>query len=257
MVYDILPYTNPRWFPVKNYKKIYLEWINIILKLNIVFTISNTVKKKIIKNFTLKKTNHIIPIKLGGDFNKSQKKKIYIKKSKEMKFLMVGTIEPRKGHSEIIKSFNILLDNCSQDVRLDIVGNLGWNYDKTLSLFNNSKYKNKKIFFHHAVNDKALSEFYLKSDAIIIASYDEGFGLPIAEAMHKNKKVIARNIDVFREVGKNKIFYFPKKIKPKQLAKFFINWIKKYGNNEVNYGKMKFTNWTDTTKKIQKELKKI
>ena len=45
MVYDILPFTNPKWFPVKNYKKMYSNWINTILNLDKVFTISETVKK--------------------------------------------------------------------------------------------------------------------------------------------------------------------------------------------------------------------
>ena len=45
MVYDLLPFTNPRWFPVTRYKKIYAKWFDTISKLDCVFTISKTVKK--------------------------------------------------------------------------------------------------------------------------------------------------------------------------------------------------------------------
>ena len=69
----MLPYTNPEWFPVSYYKKIYLKWFNVINKLDYVFTISKTVKSKLIRKFKLKKTSHIKPIMLGANFAKKRK----------------------------------------------------------------------------------------------------------------------------------------------------------------------------------------
>jgi len=52
MIYDVLPHTNPNWFNVKNYKKIYFLWISTILKSsNVILTISETVKEKVKKYF--------------------------------------------------------------------------------------------------------------------------------------------------------------------------------------------------------------
>jgi hypothetical protein len=50
------------------------------------------------------------------------------------------------------------------------------------------------------VDDEALQDLYAESDALIAASFAEGFGLPIVEARHLGKPVIASDIPVFREI---------------------------------------------------------
>ena len=239
MVYDILPYTNAWWFPVSNYRRIYYQWVRIILKLDLVFTISKTVKLKIKREFRLRNTDHIIPIKLGANFKKkieypkiTSKKNKKPKQNEEVRFLMVGTLEPRKGHLNVLEGFAHLVDKLKINARLDIVGNLGWDYDKILKFLNSSELYETKIFLHTSVNDKQLQYFY-------------------------NKKVIARNIEVFREVGKNKVFYFPKNSSPKILARFLKKWINKNYKKSTNYGKINFTTWSQTSQEIEKKLLKL
>ena len=263
IVYDLLPYTNPEWFPVNNYKRIYTKWVDVILKFDCVFTISKTVKLKLIKNFKLRYTNHIVPIKLGANFKKKRNLLKIINRpdkknnqERKIKFLMVGTLEPRKGHLSIIKAFSILIYKYKSNVSLDIVGNLGWNYNKILGMLKQSKYSNY-ISFHKSVNDEKLQIFYQQSDALIAASYDEGFGLPIVEAFYNNIKVIARDIGVFREVGKNKVYYFPKNPNSHALANYFDQWIKKNSKTLPKYGKMNFTTWENTSNQILKKILKV
>ena len=263
IIYDLLPYTNPEWFPVYNYKRIYAKWIDVILKFDCVFTISKTVKSKLIKNFKPRKINHIFPIRLGANFKKKRnllkiinRPNKKINQKRKIKFLMVGTLEPRKGHVSILKAFNVLINKYKSNVSLDIVGNLGWNYDKVLNILKQSKYSNY-VSFHKSISDKELQNFYLQSDALIAASYDEGFGLPIVEAFYNNIKVIARDIEIFREVGKNKIFYFPKNSNPHDLANYLNQWIKKNSKTQPGYGKINFNTWENTSNQILSKISKL
>jgi glycosyltransferase involved in cell wall biosynthesis len=260
IIYDLLPYTNPEWFPVSHYKKVYFKWFSTINKLDYVFTISKTVKLKLIRNFKLRKTNHINPIILGANFKKKRKSlKVVNKlnkkneKNTKIKFLMVGTLEPRKGHMNVLKAFKILITKYKVNATLDIVGNLGWDYDNILNFIFKNKHTDK-IYFHDSVDDIRLEQFYSQSDALIAGSYDEGFGLPIVEAFYNDIKVIARDIEVFREVGQNKVFYFPKNSTPQQLAAYINKWINNNSQSLPKYEKMNFTTWENTSDEILKRI---
>ena len=60
-------------------------------------------------------------------------------------------------------------------------------------------------------NDDATLKFlYSKAALLAVTSELEGFGLPILEALKNNCKVLASNIPVFKEIGKEYINYFEK-----------------------------------------------
>ena len=166
---------------------------------------------------------------------------------------MVGTLEPRKGHMNVLKAFKILITKYKVNATLDIVGNLGWDYDNILNFIFKNKHTDK-IYFHDSVDDIRLEQFYSQSDALIAGSYDEGFGLPIVEAFYNDIKVIARDIEVFREVGQNKVFYFPKNSTPQQLAAYINKWINNNSQSLPKYEKMNFTTWENTSDEILKRI---
>ena len=255
MIYDVLPYTNPNWFNVKNYKKIYYLWISAILKSsNVIFTISETVKEKVKKYFNSKinKNTIIKSIILGGNFSKFAK--IKKKNNEKISFLMVGTIEPRKGYLDIIKCFKKISKH--NNVELNICGKLGWNCEniKKELLERSNQFTN--INFIQSPSDQKLKNLYEHSQVLIAASYDEGFGLPIVEALSNGLHVIARDIPIFREVGKNHIYYFPNK--KTKLHIYFQKWINYYQSNKLKKNKkINVESWDYTYKKISETIKKI
>ncbi len=60
----------------------------------------------------------------------------------------------------------------------------------------------------HDANDAELDLLYSRTRALIMASYAEGFGLPLVEAMEKSVPVIASNLPVFREIAGDYPVYF-------------------------------------------------
>lgn len=122
-------------------------------------------------------------------------------------FITVSTIEPRKNHKYIVDSFDKLWEK-GVDVRYVIIGKVGWEVDDFISRVKNHKEYNSRLFLLENIDDEHLLYAYKNSKALIFASFIEGFGLPIIESLHNKLQVLASDIDVHREIGRDFVSYF-------------------------------------------------
>ena len=123
-------------------------------------------------------------------------------------FLMLGTLEPRKGHALVLEAFERRWQAGSQEVLL-FVGRLDGEMLQVRERMARAA-QLKRPFCHLAtVPDLALAEAIRRSRAGIVASCVEGFGLPLVEFMQQGLPVLASDIPVFREVGAGYPVYFP------------------------------------------------
>lgn len=122
-------------------------------------------------------------------------------------YLMVGTIEPRKGHQYVLDVFERLWSQ-GFGGKLLIVGRVGWMCEDIVSRLENSPYRGKNLFVIVDANDGDLAYCYRMATAIVFASATEGFGLPLVEAMEYGKPALVSDIPVFREVGQDYPVYF-------------------------------------------------
>jgi glycosyltransferase involved in cell wall biosynthesis len=67
---------------------------------------------------------------------------------------------------------------------------------------------NKNLFLPGYVSDAELAETMRRCSALVCASDDEGFGLPLVEAARLGCAVIARDIEIFRETSGGDAFFF-------------------------------------------------
>lgn len=116
------------------------------------------------------------------------------------RFLMVGTVEPRKGHWVALRAFETLWA-AGIDVRLDIVGKPGWSTDALIDWIQTHPEAGHRLFWHQQSSDEELADHYRAAAALLACSYAEGFGLPIVEAGHFGRPAIVSDLPVFREVG--------------------------------------------------------
>ena len=70
------------------------------------------------------------------------------------------------------------------------------------------KQKIEKKIIHKQGNSKKLSKIYKFSSLFVFPSFDEGFGLPLLEAMRAGCPIVCSNISVFKEVAGNACAYF-------------------------------------------------
>jgi glycosyltransferase involved in cell wall biosynthesis len=210
VVYDLLPIYFPNFF-IEGISELHMEWFNIISKFSGIVAISHTTA---VDCKSLLSPGHSLIIKsfkLGFDFHSLESKLDgHVKDSNPLNglsFLMVGTVEPRKGYDQILRVFDQLWTSGSQN-RLTIVGKSGWKSSNLIQHILDHKEFGRLLKWEDDLGDDDLFALYQRSDYLIAASYAEGFGLPIVEAMQFGLKIIARDIPIFREVAASYPIYF-------------------------------------------------
>ncbi|HVI53956.1 MAG TPA: glycosyltransferase family 1 protein [Luteibacter sp.] len=137
--------------------------------------------------------------------------------------LMVGTVEPRKGHGQALAAFEVLWRR-GIDVNLVIVGKQGWHVEKLASRLRNHPERGKRLFWLEKANDNELISMYHAASGLLAASEGEGFGLPLIEAAQYGLPIVARDLPVFREVAGEHAYYFSG-LEAESLADAVERWI--------------------------------
>jgi glycosyltransferase involved in cell wall biosynthesis len=154
-------------------------------------------------------------------------------------FLMVGTIEPRKGHALVLDAFDRLWSR-GLDVNLVIVGAEGWRHlrpnmrrtiPQTTARLRSHPEWGRRLFWVNRASDEYLEKIYATSSCLIAAAEGEGFGLPLIEAARHGLPIIARDIPVFREVAGEHAFYFAGKDSD-VVAEAIKQWLVLHENGE-------------------------
>ena len=123
--------------------------------------------------------------------------------------LCVAQHRQNKNIDLLIQAFYFLHENKSlkNDTKLIIVGNTGPETEKLFKLTHALSLQDHVIFIH-AIKDKELCWLYQKCQLFIAASSQEGFCLPLAEALYFSCQVVCSDIPIFREIGGFNCCYF-------------------------------------------------
>lgn len=236
IVYDILLIHHPEWW-LAGKSEIFQEWLKSISEVAtglvcISESVANDVREWISKNTLLRCDRpDIFSFHLGADVENSLPSKgmpdnanrILSAMLSKPSFLMVGTIEPRKGYEQALDAFEILW-NKGLDINLIIVGKEGWLVHRLIKRLRNHMESNIRLFWLEGISDEYLASVYDACSCIISASEGEGFGLPLIEAAQHKKPIIARNLPVFHEVAGEGAFYFSGN-SPSSLAVAVEKWL--------------------------------
>jgi glycosyltransferase involved in cell wall biosynthesis len=113
---------------------------------------------------------------------------------KERYALLVGTIEPRKGHRLVYDAWlKLLAAGIPQRTRFKLVfvGREGWMvHDLMRDLRNDPRIAGSVLVLTNA-DDAELATLYRNAAFCLHPSYYEGYGLPIVEALHYGKAILA------------------------------------------------------------------
>lgn len=261
-VYDVLPVTYPQFthfntrFNYINYIGSYLQYADAIITssqstLDAIYELADKLELKRIPGFV---SWH------GSDFNERKKEEKgqipeeVIEAAKSRYILTVGTIEPRKNHKFLLDAFEKGLFD--KDLKLIFAGKIGWNVEELEERINNHPEKDKRFFHFTGLSDEAID--YLYSNAFLVAfpTYAEGFGLPIIESLERGTPVLATDIPVLREVGKQYCRYF----KLNDIEDF-TNKLEKLTSNPDEYEKLKNevktfkpSTWEEAAQKVVEAL---
>ena len=206
VIHDILPHTNPEWFPPGTKENLFDPWLLNVLAISDVLVFHS---QKQIRDFKLNfpdalQKSNIFCFPLGA-----QKSIPY--KDKPLKdfidLLFVSTIEPRKGLEDLLGAF-MLLKKQGVPVKLTILGKQGWMVEKLVQSIEDSEFLGGDLIWIKSASEEELESLYESHKYLIVPSRGEGFGLPIVEGLMQSCLVIARDIPVFREHSTSNVRFF-------------------------------------------------
>jgi glycosyltransferase involved in cell wall biosynthesis len=261
LVHDLLPVLKPKLFP-DGLAVLHAQWLLTIAESDGVICVSRTVADEMREWLGMFGGKRLRPFNIGWSHNAADLAGSVPTKglpadaasvlgvvSVRPTFLMVGTVEPRKGQMQTLMAFEQLWEQ-GLDVNLVIVGKHGWNVDLLVDMLRSHSERNKRLFWLEGISDEYLEEVYAASTCLIFASEGEGFGLPLIESALHKKPIIARDLPVFREVAGEHAFYFSG-LKPEALASAVREWqaLEKLGRAPQS-DKMPWLTWKQSTKNL-------
>jgi glycosyltransferase involved in cell wall biosynthesis len=219
VVYDLLPILMPQHFPYDG--PWFEKWLQAISGHERLICISRAVADELrtyLDNHP--PANGLMPdigwFHLGADLETASTKVHQTGNDTDMlqglvssrpSFLMVGTIEPRKGHAFALEAFEEFWSE-GGDGTLVIAGKQGWAVDAFCARLRKHPESGKRLIWLDNATDAQLQKLYSTCSCLIAASEGEGFGLPLIEAARHDLPILARDIPVFREVAGEFATYF-------------------------------------------------
>ena len=208
--YDIIPVSHPHFFE-KPLRHMFRRWFKqAVMESDLIIAISAATRDAVaVKTKDMRPDLPLDFFHLGADFQPTEAapQTKFIPSQSGARFLMVGTIEPRKGHATVLAAFEELWQHGSTD-QLVLVGARGWMMDAFLKRLDNHPELGKRLHVFHNADDALLHSAYKECDALIAASVIEGFGLPLIEAARAGKTLIVSDIPAFREICGDRAIYF-------------------------------------------------
>ncbi|MEN6490077.1 MAG: glycosyltransferase [Smithella sp.] len=265
VVYDLLPILLPAAFTA-GAAEVHQTWLKVVVGSDGVICISKAVAEELAEwvktNVSAQQRSFKIDwFHLGADNDKSTLSQgmpadagsVLNKLTKRPSFLMVGTLEPRKGHAQVLAAFEKLWVE-GVDANLILVGKQGWMTEALIDRIRNHSELGKRLFWMEGISDEYLEKVYAASNCLIFASEGEGFGLPLIEAARHKVPIIARNIPVFREVAGEHAFYFRGLDSP-TLANVIRDWLSlnAKGLAPQSFG-MPWLTWRQSTEQLMTRI---
>lgn len=267
IVYDLLLFHRPDWWLAPN-AELFNDWLHkISMVASNLICISGAVASEleIWLSFNADKCAGNKPsvksFHLGADINNSlpslgmpdDAQDLLNKLSDRPSFLMVSTIEPRKGHAQTLAAFEILWDE-GHEINLVIVGKRGWLVDDLVVRLEGHPAKGRTLFWLEGISDEYLEKIYSAATCLIAASEGEGFGLPLIEAAQHHLPMIVRDLPVFREIAGEHAFYF-QGMSARELTQSIQAWMELFERGEHPTSMtMPWLTWEESAKQLQAVL---
>ncbi|WP_315077648.1 glycosyltransferase family 1 protein [Acinetobacter guillouiae] len=112
--------------------------------------------------------------------------------------LFIGTLEPRKNLSTLLEAYKIIRNNGFPNLNLVLIGQMGWKSKKLQKQLDKSSDGILELGY---VPNEDLAAIYSDTEAFVLPSFYEGYGMPAAEARACGARIVASDIPELREAG--------------------------------------------------------
>ena len=238
-VHDVIPVTDPQYCGEGTVFK-FLGYLGAILQYDDLILTSTQSTVNEIENLEKRLGIERKPSAatwLGAEFGKNNEALGSINSeikalAGEKYVLCVGTIEPRKNQTYILDAFEKEL--FETDIKCVFAGREGWNVSSLVERMKKLPEFNEKFFWFSGLDDANINYLYEHAFLMAFPTINEGFGLPIVEALQRGVPVIAHDKPVLKEVGGDYCRYFSI-----EETDEFISLVKYYSDHPDEYNKWK------------------
>lgn len=263
LVHDLLPMTHPHWFTYPSRLK-YRRWMRACAVLaDGIFCVSPEVSRQVtdvmISRYKRTDLPHVVTITPGSNITTSDRlvsaddlpaAPALDARAFAKAVVVVGTLEPRKGHSDVLAAFDLLWRQ-GHGIPLVLIGRPGWNTAKLQAAIRQHEQYGRLLFWFDDASDEALHAAYRYCGLTLVPSFAEGYGLPLDEALALGSRVLCRDIPVFHRHRQESVHFFPQQADAQALADAILFALAK-GDGERTVSAL--PEWDETVREIVQTL---
>lgn len=115
-------------------------------------------------------------------------------------FFFAGAIHPRKNVHQIIRAYDLFRAASNDGVKLLLAGRFAWQTGVIKAAWEQATFREDVRFLGY-LDDTELPRLMAAALAMVYPSQEEGFGLPLVEAMASETPVITSNVSCLPEIA--------------------------------------------------------
>jgi glycosyltransferase involved in cell wall biosynthesis len=118
-------------------------------------------------------------------------------------FVCLGTIEPRKNHLLLLNLWRHLAQTLSPErvPRLVVIGRRGWENEQVIDMLERCPALAGHVDEFNGCSDARMAGLLRGALALLMPSFAEGSGMPVAEALSVGTPVLCSDLPALREAG--------------------------------------------------------
>lgn len=116
-------------------------------------------------------------------------------------FVCLGTIEPRKNHLLLLNIWRRMAESGEVPPRLLVIGKRGWENENIVDMLERCPAIVAHVDEINGMADADVAVALAGARALLLPSFAEGFGMPVAEALHAGTPVLCSDLPALREAG--------------------------------------------------------
>jgi glycosyltransferase involved in cell wall biosynthesis len=209
-VHDVIPLSLP--YSTKVNLKHYKRMLNASLKdADLIFSVSQYSKKDLIEHFNVPDEKIFVTyqsVDIPGKYKELPYDHVsqYIRRKYNLSFgsyfLFYGAVEPKKNILRILEALSL----AKTRLPIVIVGKKGWLFHDVDTFLKSTKDSERFIRIPYA-SFRSLMYLLKGARGLVFPSLQEGFGLPVLEAMQMGCPVITSNRTSLPEIGGDAVHY--------------------------------------------------
>lgn len=173
----------------------------ILNRADAIATVSNTSKRLIHKFRLTKRPVHVIYNAAGSLASQYEHRQPSQRPRARQRLVYMGSFMDYKNVEVLIAGMRLL-----RDYELHLLSKIS--PDRRRELEDLVDQYGGAVVFHNGVSEAEYHQHLDSAVALVTGSRDEGFGIPLVEAMSRGIPTVVSNIEIFREIGADAALFF-------------------------------------------------